>query len=190
MSLPLGNRKHLRVPLSSWFLYEDEGFVYKSRLVNISEGGILIESLPHVPSHSPVAVMVDIPKLPLLEGLSLSELMELRPYSFEHDLLRAQIETLRRSEMTTPVDQVFARHIAGKWFHPSSQLNQSIRAYVNSFCTNLAALWGYYLKTNGDPDRIKKVRLWANLLGYEGEAKLSFLHQQLQKDYGEIQKNL
>lgn len=180
-------RKFLRAPLNSYFLYEDDNFIYKSKLSNISEEGVLIESLPHFPGINIIAAFLDIPKIPVLDQISLDKIRDLLSVNFEREIHRARIKTLRRSEQTTSVEQIFIKNIGAQIQNVSSALRASIAAYVATYATNLIFLLKLLENPAGDEERIDKIRSVSRVLGYDESAKISLIHQKVLQDYKSLQ---
>ncbi|MBF0299748.1 MAG: PilZ domain-containing protein, partial [Oligoflexia bacterium] len=67
-------RKHLRAPIRTMILYEDEGHVFKAQLSNISKGGVLVSNLPNLPTINIIGTVIDIPEMPVVKSDDLSKL--------------------------------------------------------------------------------------------------------------------
>ena len=80
-----GKRAHYRAPLRNWLLYSDGDYVFKAYVLDISEGGLLLEQLPHPPSEGILPILINIPQYPLfhdyepeaLEGLLVLSLIHI-----------------------------------------------------------------------------------------------------------------
>ena len=68
---PRLQRKYLRAPLKSTCLYVDGEHVFKARVLNISEGGILLSDLPHIPEINSMPFAIDLLEFPRLQTLSI-----------------------------------------------------------------------------------------------------------------------
>ena len=68
-------RAHLRAPLNSILLYEDDGHVFKAGTINISEGGVLLENLPRIPEINAMPLMINLLFLPELSRQRMDQLL-------------------------------------------------------------------------------------------------------------------
>ena len=91
-------RQYLRSPLNTYFLYEDDEYVFKGKVSNISEGGILLKELPHVPEQDVIPVVLDLPKFPEFSTIPKGSLINLGKESFEHLIIRAKVKIKRSFE--------------------------------------------------------------------------------------------
>ena len=64
-------RKHLRAPYKEPVLYVDDNFVFKASTLNISEGGLLLDQIPHFPEdEDEVPIMLSLPQFPYFKNFS------------------------------------------------------------------------------------------------------------------------
>ncbi len=168
-------RQFNRAPLRTFTLYSDEGFVFKARLQNISEGGILVESLPHLPGVTEVPFFIDLPIIPKLNQLNDDEIFAINNSDLKRCFIRVVAKTVRRVGETTSVDDMFIQ--IGCQF---SRIDESERAliaeYVEVFKDNLNFLIGI-LKDKGDQIDEKRIKKVSQILGY-GEIKSTMLLNQ------------
>ena len=71
-------RKHIRAPLKSACLYVDGEHVFKARVLNISEGGILLSDLPHIPEINSLPLAIDLLQFPRMQTLTYEQVKELK----------------------------------------------------------------------------------------------------------------
>jgi hypothetical protein len=176
-------RRHTRAPLFANFLYEDEGHVYKAKIVNISEEGILIDCLPHFPRVNIIPVVIEIPQIHLWETYSLEELREFVYGNLEREIHRARVKTVRRNGETSDVDQIFIRNIGGQILNATDSFRQSILKYVATYTKNTVYLLNLLENTQTGQDRIEKIRLVSELMGYEEDLKVSILKEKVLHSY-------
>ena len=77
MADPRLQRKYLRAPLKSQALYVDDEHVFKARILNISEGGVLLSELPHVPEINSLPVAIKLIEFPKFSTLSYDQILNL-----------------------------------------------------------------------------------------------------------------
>ena len=62
-------RTFLRAPYKEAILYIDDNFVFKASSLNISEGGLLLDQVPHFPEESEdVPIIISLPQFPYLKN--------------------------------------------------------------------------------------------------------------------------
>ena len=68
-------RTHLRAPFKEAVLYVDDNFVFKAHTINISEGGMLLDQIPHFPEDGKeVSLLISLPQFPYFKNYSLEKL--------------------------------------------------------------------------------------------------------------------
>lgn len=181
------SRTHLRAPLKTYVLYEDDSYVFKAKLMNISEGGILIQQLPHFPNNEVVPIMFSLPNYLEFPKLKREEILSLSFDSTEKKIFRAKIKTIRRTQSTTSVEQIFQIGIGGKFIELTPHTQKAITNFVQTFTKNLVYLLNL-LEINADAgphgDLIKHLSL---LFGYEPSLTLSEIHQLVRHDYQSLE---
>ena len=83
-------RLHLRSPFMSDVLYVSEDHVHKGRTVNISEGGVLLENLPHVPEINAMPLMIALTQFPSFSQLSADYLRTMELSHFDRKIIRSK----------------------------------------------------------------------------------------------------
>jgi hypothetical protein len=176
-------RLHLRSPLDSSVLYESEGHVHRAHSVNISEGGILLEYLPFVPEIRSIPLMFSLPQYPVFSRLSFESVKQLNVQSLECKVIRTKARLVRSFEGHSAVDRVFVHKIACEFVTPQAQVSQAISEYVKIFASNLVFLLGLFQRSS----QVDHLRLIASNLGYDGQAKLPVLRQNILHDYQSLE---
>lgn len=149
-------RKHLRVKIAGDMIFSADNNVFKVKMVNISEGGVLISDIPYFPEHD-VCAYLEIPKIPKLYKFSDNQLNYYHPNLTPIDVVSSKIEILRR---TGEVDDYFM-DVAGKFTSMSNKDSELIAGHVIGFAENLVYLVTELQNSNNSP-RIKKI---AKLIG-------------------------
>jgi c-di-GMP-binding flagellar brake protein YcgR len=180
-------RKHLRAPYKTQVLFEDENFVFKAETLNISEGGMLIDLLPHFPSNENVSMMISIPTFPLFKNFSLGKIRDFSQDIFPKKIVRIKCQMVRREGDTTSVDEVFRSRIGVKFTDIAPAAQRVISDYVNVFVSNIVHLQALLDNVNSDRTSFEKVRILSQILGYPEETKIALLRKLVTHDYKSLQ---
>ncbi len=188
MSLPRGHqRAHLRAPFREPVLYASEGFVHKARARNVSEGGLLLDQVPHLPAEDEVALMLALPQFPHFRHFDLQRLREFSRDLFPAKVIRLHCQMARRTGETTSVDEVFRPGMGVRFMGDIGPQQKLIAEYVETFTANLAFLqvlmdsW-----TTNEETREHALEL-ARVLGYGETKKVAELRAQVTRDYVSLQ---
>lgn len=173
-------RLHARAPLRSFVLYEDVDFVFKARLQNISEGGILVENFPHLPGREEVSYILDLPKIPDLSKYSDDNLFALSKDDFKRRFIRVKAKSVRRVGETSNVDDLFIQ-IGCQFLNLVKEDRSLIHDYVEIFRLNMHFLIGL-LEDDVDEIGDKRIHKLADLIGYSGITSRTLLHKKLVTD--------
>lgn len=182
-------RAHLRAPLKSFLLYEDDSYVFKARTLNISEGGILIEQLPNLPVQSIISIMISLVDIPVLHNITWSEIKRISKKNFlpemffEREIIRARSKIVRSFKDKSSVDNVFIQKIGCSFIEMPLESRKRIRKYVSIFTKNIVFLLGLFESVNNKDSNIEIIRSLAHILGYRKDEKISILRQQVLHDY-------
>ncbi|MBF0360780.1 MAG: hypothetical protein HQK49_07205 [Oligoflexia bacterium] len=182
-------RKHLRAPLKTMILYEDDGYVFKAQLSNISKGGILIANLPNYPMINIIPIIIDIPEMPVIRSDDLSKLRLVNIKDCKRHILRTRVHTVRRAGATTSIGEIFAKNIGAAFVDQSMDLQITADKYISSFAYNitfLLRLLSISICDNED-ETIEKIKVLCTILGYDPESKISTLTRQVTDDYRGLQ---
>ena len=174
-------RVHLRAPLFTEILYEDNGDVLKGSVNNISEGGVLLENLPHVPEINLMPLLIDIPEFPIFSQIAKEKFFNLKTENLEREVIRVRAKIVRTFEAESAVDAIFVPKIGCEFVKPSSEIQESINHYVEVFAKNMVYLLSLF--ENGNKKDIDTIRHIAGFLGYKPQEKLVILRQKVLHDY-------
>ncbi len=181
-------RQHKRAPLKTTLLFADGEHVFKAKTVNISEGGILVESFPCFPQTNIVAIMIGIPTVFSFENETIASLQEYLDLGYPSLIFRSTIKTLRKSEFPAEsIDQLLMKNIGCQFQNPSNELTESIRKYVEQTFKNMVYLLNLLEKSSKwSLQSQKKMSLMAENLGYPANLSCSQYHQLINHDYVSI----
>jgi hypothetical protein len=180
-------RLHLRAPYHENILFSDEGFVFKAQTLNISEGGILLDKLPHFPSREDVPMIISLPQFPYFKNFTLERLKLFTPNFFEAKVLRVKCQMVRRINTTTDINQVFISRIGIKFTEIGRVEQKIIADYVETFSSNLIYLQILLDSIQADKKNLEKVQILSKILGYELDLKIALLRKQVTDDYRSLQ---
>ncbi len=181
------HRKYLRAPYKGPVLFADQDFVFKASAINISEGGLLLDQMPHFPGEGEVSLMLSLPQFPYFKNFSL-----LKMQTFSHDLfakkiIRVKAVMVRREQAVQSIDNIF-RSKFGLMFADIDPKDQKIiDEYVTTFASNLVYLQTMIDSFNTDEEMKFKTRALATILGYKDIEKIALLRSLVSHDYRSLQ---
>ena len=179
-------RRHLRAPLFTEFLYEDDGHVLKAIINNISEGGVLLEALPHVPEINLMPLMIEIPNYPIFANYGKDKLLTIKRETIESEILRVRAKMVRSFEAQSAVDLIFVPKIGCEFVTPSLEFTESIKFYVSTFSKNMIYLLNLF-ESSSTKHQVDVIRHVADFLGYRKDEKISLLRQKVLHDYQSLE---
>lgn len=181
-------RKHLRAPYKFEVLFEDDSFVHKARALNISEGGVFLDRIPHFPSKENVPLMMSLPQYPYFKNYDLLKLKSFSLDLFATKVIRVKARMVRRTGETSEVDKIFSGAKVGLSFTEIDQYTQKMIAdYVDVFASNLIYLQVLIDSLHADEKNLEKIRVLGKILGYDPQMKLAMLRKTLGQDYLSLQ---
>lgn len=180
-------RRHLRSPLRENFLYEDDGHAFCGDILNISEGGILLSSLPHVPEINAIPLMFPLPQYPLFSRLQQDRLRSLDRAQIDKTVVRTRARMVRSFEGKSEVDKVFVEQIGCEFVKLDESTQELISKFVATFAKNTVFLLGLFESGGQKKSNVEVLRNVAAILGYRKDEKLSILRQSVLHDYQSLQ---
>ncbi len=180
-------RAHLRAPLNSTLLYEDDGHVFKAATLNISEGGVLIENLPRIPEINAMPLMLDLLFLPEFSRQRMDQLLSKSMSDFERKIFRTKARMVRSFDVKDEVDQIFITRIGCEFVKPPKDSLDLIREYVTRFAKNTIYLLSLFESHGNRPEQIYFLRHISGLLGYASQQPLAILRQKVLHDYQSLE---
>jgi hypothetical protein len=187
MSDPRLQRKYLRAPLKSTALYVDDEHVFKSRILNVSEGGLLLSELPHVPEINSLPIVINMIVYPRFQNLSLEELKQLSTDDLPRVILKTKVRMVRTFENQSVVDRVFVNFIGCEFYNPEQEFKIAIFNYVENFAKNTIYLLSLFESLGNRVEQLETLRAVAHLLGYDRRMKLPLLRAKVLHDYQSLE---
>ena len=183
MTDPRLQRKSLRAPLKSTALYVDGEHVFKARVLNLSEGGVLLSELPHIPEINTLPIAINLIQYPRFQGMSLDELKQFSIDDFSRIILKTKVKMMRTFENQNKIDMVFINYIGCLFDNPEKKFKSAVLEYVETFAKNTVYLLSLFESLGNRPEQIELLRAVAHLLGYDRRMKLPLLRSKVLHDY-------
>lgn len=180
-------REHLRAPLYRAALYEDDGSVLRAKTKNISEGGILLGELGHVPAINLIPLMFELPVYPDLQKTNISAADVNSLMDFDVEIVRLRAKIVRSFEGTSEVDQVFVSNIGCEFVLLSDENKKKISDYVSRYARNIVYFLGLFESKKGSSRNSEQIRAVAKVLGYDYKAPIAVLRQKVLHDYQSLE---
>jgi len=181
------HRKHVRAPLISTCMYVDEDHVFKAKTINVSQGGILISELPHVPEINAIPMMISMPIYPRFSELTFEQIKKINPQSFPKKIVKVKARMVRSFGNQTAVEKVFVNFIGCEFFYCSDEFNDYINKYIETYTSNTVYLLSLFETNSKKAEGVELLRKVASLLGYDGTMKLPLLRAKVLHDYQSLE---
>lgn len=180
-------RAHLRAPIKRDILFIDEDYALKARALNISEGGILLESLPRVPEIKSIPLMIPVPHIPELYQLTQEQILSLNSDGFEGEVARFKARLVRSFEGVSEVDKIFVTKIGCEFVSPKDREINLVKDYVQRFAKNLIFLLGLFEGRGFSNKTPQMLRKCSEILGYDAELPVAQLRLKALHDYQSLE---
>ncbi len=180
-------RLHLRAPLKTSALYLVDDFALKGSILNISEGGLLLENLPSVPDIKAIPLMFPLIDYPEFSLLHPEVLLGLKVLFLEKKIVRMKARIVRSFEGFSDVDRVFVTKIGCEFVSSSDKCKEYISDYVARYAKNLIYFLGLFEGRGQKADRNKLLRKTAGLLGYDSEMQIAQMRLKALHDYQSLE---
>lgn len=180
-------RRHVRAPLRSTCLYVDGEHVFKARTLNVSEGGVLLSELPHMPDINAFPMMLSMPIYPKLSIMSYDELKGIEIENLPRKILKVKSRLVRSYEGQTNVDKVFINYIGCEFYFTSPEFENYITEYVETFAKNTVYLLSLFESLSKRSEQLETLRLVAHILGYDRRMKIPLLRAKVLHDYQSLE---
>lgn len=180
-------RKHVRAPLRSTCLYVDGEHVFKAKTLNVSEGGLLLSELPHIPEINSLPMMMAMPVYPKLANLTLEDLKQIDVENLPRKILKVKSRLVRSYEGQTNVDKVFINFIGCEFYYTSEEFREYITEYVETFARNTVYLLSLFESLNKRSEQLETLRYVAHILGYDRRMKIPLLRAKVLHDYQSLE---
>ena len=183
MTDPRLQRKFLRAPLKSTALYVDGEHVFKAKILNLSEGGLLLSELPHIPEINSLPIAINLIQYPRFQGMSLDEVKQLSIDDFSRVILKTKVRMMRTFGNQSNVDKIFINFIGCEFYNPEPDFKAAIFTYVEIFAKNTVYLLSLFESLGNRTEQLELLRSVAHLLGYDRRMKVPLLRAKVLHDY-------
>ena len=184
---PRLQRKYLRAPLKSVCLYVDGEHVFKSRVLNISEGGILLSDLPHIPEINSLPLAIGLIQYPRLQSMTIDQLKILNIDEFPRTIVKTKARMVRTFEGQSNVDKVFMNFIGCEFYNPTTEFKVAVFQYVETFARNTVYLLSLFESLGNRTEQLELLRTVAHILGYDRRMKIPNLSAEVLQDYKSLE---
>lgn len=180
-------RRYLRAKLNSHALYVDGDHVFKAKIMNISQGGVLLSELPHVPEINALPVALAVVDYPRFQNISLEQIGQINLEDLPKTIVKTKLRMVRSFANESAVDKVFVNFIGCEFYNPSNELVNTINHYVENYTKNTVYLLSLFESLKNKPDQIEYLRKLAHLMGYDRRMKLPLLRAKVLHDYQSLE---
>jgi hypothetical protein len=184
---PRLQRKFLRAPLKSICLYVDDEHVFKARALNISEGGVLLSDLPHIPEINSLPMAIDLIMFPRLQNLSSDQIKALNVEELPRIIVKTKGRMVRTFEGQSNVDKMFVNFIGCEFFNPTTEFKMAVFKYIETFAKNTIYLLSLFESLGNRAEQLELLRTVAHLLGYDRRMKVPLLRAKVLHDYQSLE---
>ena len=183
----MSKRKYLRAPLRSVCLYVDGDYVFKARTNNISEGGILLSELPHIPEINALPLMMVLTEFPHFQTLSFDDLKKLSIEDFPQKVVKVKARLMRSFESESNVDKIFKKFIGCEFYASNDEFREAVKSYVESYAKNIVYLLSLFESLGNRTEQLELLRTVAHILGYDRRMKIPLLRAKVLHDYQSLE---
>ncbi|EQC50563.1 PilZ domain-containing protein [Bacteriovorax sp. DB6_IX] len=180
-------RNFLRAPVNDEILYLCDGYVLKGMCSNISEGGVLLSQLGKVPEQKEFSVLIPLIQYPEFSKIGPQKIISVERSSFDIEIIRAKVNVVRSFEGKSEVEKILIKNIGAQFVTLTGADKVLIVDFVNTFTKNLIHLLTLFESQSSKGANISYIRKIAELLGYDGGAKLPLLRQRVLHDYQSLE---
>lgn len=178
-------RAHIRAPLRDSILYLYNEKVYHGHVLNISEGGLLLESVFVDFKRPEILSMINVLHLPYFKNMTFEDLLAFEINDHSKSVLKLKIEILRgqsqQDDMKGKVSMA-----GGRFVNISKHDTSHIAEYVKRSASNVIhCLMG--LDQSSDQEFTKKSLKGLELMGYDMTDSRAQLRKTLYQDYLNLQ---
>jgi c-di-GMP-binding flagellar brake protein YcgR len=176
-------RAHLRAPLKGDVLYIDDGHALRARGDNISGGGILLESMPHVPAITDISLMFSLTVFPEFHRCSPDILMDTTRASLDRQIFRGEAKIVRSFEGLSEAQRAFVTKIGCQFTRVDEKAIAAVTHYVSTFSRNIVHVLSLF-QSNAKTEQIVHL---AGMLGYQTDEKMPMLRLKILHDYQSLE---
>jgi hypothetical protein len=176
-------RQYQRAPFSEYLFFEDQGFIYKAKANNISEGGMLLSKIPFFPDQEQVELMLFFRHLPVFEPLSVDGLLKFRKLTVRGERIYLKAHMVRETDRPFSVEDIFQKEFGLRFTEISAHARELIQQYQKAYKKNLNQLIYQFQLAEQDPQALELFFLLSSLLGYQWtHQERESIHQKLRHD--------
>ena len=177
-------RKYLRAPFKLDLLYTFGGKLRKANSLSLSEGGMLLSVHNHLPSAGDeVRALALIPQFPYFKNFTLEKLKTYSPDLLPAKFAKFSLEILR----TFTNEESGKRNMGAKITEINDFDLSKIANYVSVFSSNIIYLLVLMDSIDADKHNHERIRILADIIGYDSSQKLALLRKELEFDYKSLQ---
>lgn len=180
-------RMHLRARFYTEALYEDMNDALKAKIINISEGGVLLSELPKTPEINSLPMMFALPQLPRFQEMSLEQLRSFQINDLTHEVLKVKTKVVRNFQSRSAIDGVFFSSIGCQFVGLDLNGQELIREYVSQFAKNTIYLLSLFESLSNRKDQMETLKLVSKYMGYDFNQKIPLLRQKVLHDYQSLE---
>lgn len=180
-------RRHLRAPFRSVALYVDGDYVFKARTNNISEGGILLSELPHLPEINALPLMIALTEFPRFQNFSFEDLKKMNIEDFPQKIVKVKARLVRSFEGESNVDKVFRKFVGCEFYTSNEEFILAVRNYVETYTRNIVYLLSLFESLGNKTEQLEALRTIAQFLGHDRKMKIPLLRAKVLHDYQSLE---
>jgi hypothetical protein len=183
----MSKRKYIRAPLRSHCLYVDGDYVFRARTNNISEGGILLSELPHIPEINAIPLMILLTDFPRFQSCSFDDIKKMNIDEFPQKTIKLRAKLVRSFEGESNVDQVFRKFLGCEFITSTSQPMEAVKEYVETYTKNIVYLLSLFESMGNKTEQLEAIRNIAEFLGHDRRMKIPLLRAKVLHDYQSLE---
>lgn len=172
-------RRHLRAPFRSVCLYVDGEYVFKARTNNISEGGILLSELSHLPEINALPLMVVLTEFPRFQNFSFDDLKKMNIEDFPQKVVKVKARLVRSFQE--------GKFIGCEFYTSNDEFILSVRNYVETYAKNVVYLLSLFESLGNKTEQLEALRTIAQFLGHDRKMKIPLLRAKVLHDYQSLE---
>lgn len=173
-------RTHLRVPLRTSTLYVDDNYVLKTKICNISEGGICLDYLPCLPKGN-LIIYFPLILYPDFKKCSSVDLKNIDLEKLSQVVISTEIKIIHNLKEVSEVEVPFLSRIGCTFVNLKKEHLELIQKYSVQMIGNITyMLMKFSDDQQGENEDFGKM---AQLIGYSAKEGFSSIYQNLLKDY-------
>jgi hypothetical protein len=183
----MSKRQYIRAPIRSMCLYVDGDYAFKAQTNNISEGGILLSELPHIPEINALPLMIALTEFPRFQTFSFDDLKKMNIEDFPQKIVKVKARLMRSFEGESHVDKIFRKFIGCEFYASNDEFKESVRGYVETYAKNIVYLLSLFESLGNKTEQLEALRTIAQFLGHDRKMKIPLLRAKVLHDYQSLE---